>query len=437
MRLKSRGRDHSYRRCAVDKKQTGLLIINGPLRPAMGGISTFLSHVVPYLAEQGMQVHTVMDRRPDNASAHEEYEKMGIHIHYCRTSLWAVVPRLVRYLPLWFRIFRETGGEFLVALKSYKSIVRWYDVCEDVIRKHDIEILHAFDYPWVQGWVATVLAQKYGKRFFQMTYGEVTPHVDELTLHDRKSERYKKFAQTVLNSAELITSCSRHCARELEYVGIDPATARVVYHGIDTNLFRPGLQTSEVRAQYGLEDKRMVLFVGQIRQRKGPQVLLEAVPSILKQFPDVLVCFAGPDHGMLATLQQRSRELKVESGVRFLGPVAEEVLPNLYNACDVFVFPSCTPIECLGLSTVQAMACGKPAVGSRINGVPEVIQENVTGFLVEPNDPAVLAEKVNILLGQDALRERMGSEGIRRARMIFEQRVLAEELHQLYTQPLH
>jgi glycosyltransferase involved in cell wall biosynthesis len=421
----------------MNERGKGLLVINGPLRPALGGIATFLSHALPYLADKGMQVHTVMDRRPDDASAHREYEAKGIHIHYCRTSSWSVVLRLLRYIPLWFRIFRESGGEFMASLKAYKSIVRWFDVCEAVVRDSEIEVIHAFDYPWVQGWVAMVLAQKYDKRFFQMTYGEVTPHDDEVTLHDSKSSQYRKFVHTVLSSAELVTSCSKHCAHELEYAGIDPATARVVYHGIDTNVFRPGLETSGVRAQYALEEKRLVLFVGQVRQRKGPQVLLEAVPSILEQFPDVLVCFAGPDHGMLATLQQRSRELNVESGVQFLGPVAEDVLPNLYNACDVFVFPSCTPIECLGLSTVQAMACGKPAVGSRINGVPEVIQENVTGFLVEPNDPAALAEKINILLGQDALRERMGSEGIRRARMVFEQRVLAEELHQLYTQPLH
>ena len=409
-----------------------MLVVNGPLRPAMGGVATFLSHALPFLAEKGMAVHTVIDREPEDKTVHDSYVQKGLHIYYCPSGRWRVVLQMIRYAHLWFLILWQSGGRAFVALRSYKSIVRWIGVCERIVQNHAIEFIHAYDYPWVQGWVAHYLARKYRKRYFQTTYGEVTPHHAELTLHDSKSERYRQLTHAVLSTADLVLSCSKHCAREVAYAGLDPQNVRVLYHGIDTSFFHPGIDTIDVRSRFELGARRIVLFVGQMRPRKGPQVLLEAAPAVIHQFPDILVCFAGPDFGMLPGLKARADKLGIPSHVRFLGPVDEEILPALYNSCDVFVFPTCTPIECLGLSMVQAMACGKAVVGSRINGIPEVVDENITGLLVEPNNPSLLAEKIGKLLRDGGLRERMGSEGIRRARSVFEQSVLAEELHQLY-----
>jgi glycosyltransferase involved in cell wall biosynthesis len=416
----------------MNEGRTGLLVINGPLRPALGGIASYLTYVLPYLVEKGMDVHTVIDRRPDDPTLHESYAKKGLHIHYCPASRRAIVLLMLKHVRLWLQIVRQSRLRPLDALKCYKSIVRWIDVSENVLRNYRIDIIHAYDYPWVQGWVAQYLARKYHKSYFQTTYGEVTPHQSEVVLHDRQSARHREFVRTVLKQADVLMSCSKHCAREVEYVGIDPSAVKVVYHGIDMDVFRSGLDSSNVRSRYQLGDNRIVLYVGQIRQRKGPQVLLESVPTIVRQFPSAVVCYAGPDHGMVGRLQERSRELNVETNVRFLGSVEDAVLPNLYNACDVFVFPSCTPIECLGLSTIQAMACGKPVVGSRINGVPEVIVDEVTGFLVEPNDPTALATKINALLGDRALWNRMGSEGVKRAHAMFDQRMLGDELYGMY-----
>ena len=416
----------------MSSKQPGVLVVNGPLRPAMGGVATFLTHVLPFLVQKGMNMHTVMDRKPVESEAHRRYEEKGLHIHYCPSARWQILFQMIRYAHLWFVILWQSGGRAIVALNSFKSIVRWIAVCERVLQSSDIEIIHAYDYPWVQGWVARYLAYKYQKRYFQTIYGELAPHKGELTIHDKQSGGYRKLVHNVLTSAELILSCSKHCAREVAFVGLDPKNTRVLYHGIDTTFFHPGMDSSIVRSRYELGDSQIVLFVGQMRPRKGPQVLLEAVPLILHRVPRSLVCFAGPDFGMTGRLKARSIELNIESHVRFLGPVEEELLPALYNACDVFVFPTCTPIECLGLTMVQAMACGKPVVGSCINGIPEVVDENVTGFLVEPNDAPALAEKVNTLLEDKELRERMGMEGMKRARSVFEQSVLAEEMYQLY-----
>jgi glycosyltransferase involved in cell wall biosynthesis len=175
-----------------------------------------------------------------------------------------------------------------------------------------------------------------------------------------------------------------------------------------------------------------VLFRSQIRSRKGPHVLLEAAPAILRRVPNAVFLIVGPDFGIAGDLLARAEGLGISSKFHLLGPKLDELLPSFFAACDVFVFPSCTPIECLGLSTIQAMACRKPVVGSNINGVPEVIVDGSTGFLVEPNNPDELAEKVTLLLEDEVLRNRMGAAGRQRAVEHFDRELLAQQLLDLY-----
>ena len=196
--------------------------------------------------------------------------------------------------------------------------------------------------------------------------------------------------------------------------------------------YKTGLDAEKIREKQGLGERPIVLFLGQIRPRKGPQILVQAIPDILQKVNDVLVLFVGPDYQMVQSLQSLACSLNVEQHVRFLGPQPDELIPLYFSACDVFVFPTCTAIECLGLSMVQAMACGKPVVGSDINGIPEVIVDGKTGFLVKPNDPHDLGKKSALLLKNRPLRQRMGRAGKERVRKLFSQDILIPELEGLY-----
>ena len=205
-----------------------------------------------------------------------------------------------------------------------------------------------------------------------------------------------------------------------------------MYWGVDTKHFHPKLDGKAIRQQYALGDAPVILFLGQVRPRKGPQVVLEAMPSIVHQHPNAKYLVVGPDYGMVDQLKYRARELRVGKNVIFTGGKPHGELPAFYAASDIFVFPTCTPIECLGLSMIQAMACGKPVVGSRINGIPEVIVDGETGFLVEPDNAGELAGKITTLLDDRTLRERMGIAG--RARVVnqFDQDILVREMEEAY-----
>lgn len=416
----------------MKQRKIGILLVNGPLPPPYGGVATYLAHALPYLARNGFDIHTVIDSRPADPGVYDSFEKAGIHIHYGGGSRLQKATRIIKRAPLWISTSLRSGVPAALFLKTVKSIVSWIDASEQVLRQHPIDIIHAYDYPWVQGFVAAHLAKKYKKKFVQTTFGEIVPHKEELVHHDEEGDRYRSFVQYVLQQADLIVSLSNHCASEAQFVGVPRDKVRVTYWGVDTNHFHPKLDGRALRQHYELGDAPIILFLGQVRPRKGPQVVLEAMPSIVHRHPNAKYLVVGPDYGMLEQLQQRAHTLGVDKNVLFTGGKPHEELPAFYAASDIFVFPTCTPIECLGLSMIQAMACGKPVVGSRINGIPEVIVDGETGFLVKPNNADELGERITTLLSDQSLRERMGTAGRARAVNQFNQDILVRELEEAY-----
>ena len=119
--------------------------------------------------------------------------------------------------------------------------------------------------------------------------------------------------------------------------------------------------------------------------------------------------------------------------VRFWGAVAEEKLPVMLHACDVFALPSVTPNEAFGLVQVEAMACGKPVVSCALrSGVPFVNQDGVTGLIVPPGEAGALAVALRRLFGNDALRACLGEAGRLRARQEFEESVMLGRYWRLF-----
>ena len=416
----------------MNSRKIGLLIINGPLPPPYGGIATYLAYALPYLAKHGFEVHTLTDQKPKDSQAHLVFENQGVHIHYSRLTRVMKVLKAFKYLPFCISLIRNSHLPVLDLLKTLASMIGWLEAGEAVLRTQEIDIIHAYDYPWVQGYVAAHLARKHRKEFLLTTFGEVVPHKEELVHHDEFGKRFEKLSWFVLKQADTVVSLSEHCAKEVERVGISQEKVRIMYWGVDTSLYHPGIDGSAVEQELRFQGSPIVLFIGQVRLRKGPQVLVEASAAIVRRFSKVKVVIAGPDYGIVDQLKTRASGLGVSDNILFLGEMPHRKLLELYALCDVFVFPTCTPIECLGLSMIQAMSCAKPVVGSRINGIPEVIADGETGWLVEPGDPKDLAEKIVSLLENRHLGESMGRAARQRAVNRFEQSSSVSQLEKLY-----
>lgn len=228
---------------------------------------------------------------------------------------------------------------------------------------------------------------------------------------------YRPLLMRFLRKADLILPTSE------QYVATSPMLqsvrekCRVVPLGILPEDFgRPEPdRVEELRASYG---GRYVLFSGRHRYYKGLGYLVRAAKAIRAT---VVIAGDGPERRRCMAL---ARELNV--GVAFPGALSHQGLVNHLHGCEVFVLPSVARSEAFGISILEAQVCGKPVVATRLGtGVEFANLDGETGFNVPPRDPAALAEAVNTLLADDALRRRMGERAHARTISEFNARTIA------------
>lgn len=148
----------------------------------------------------------------------------------------------------------------------------------------------------------------------------------------------------------------------------------------------------------------LLLFVGRMVPYKGVDVLLKALVGVKAR---AVLVGDGP---MRMEWQRLATSLGLDGRVRFAGEVGPVELAAHYQACDVFVLPSVTRAEAFGMVQIEAMACGKPVVSTRLpSGVPWVNQDGETGIVVEPSDVGALEGALNALVNDPALRARLGT----------------------------
>lgn len=175
-----------------------------------------------------------------------------------------------------------------------------------------------------------------------------------------------------------------------------------------------------------LGDQREVLFVGFPFYLKGVDILIEAFRTLHSSFPDWRLKILGwfPDQTEL------QRAIGVTPNIEIHPPVPHQDIPQHIGRCGIFVLPSRT--EAMGRVLVEAMACGKPRVGSRVGGIPTVINDGEDGFLFTPGDSADLARVLRLLMSDQSLRRRLGAAAAARARRDFSAEAHLEQLEQFY-----
>ncbi|KYH36222.1 MAG: glycosyl transferase [Candidatus Bathyarchaeota archaeon B24] len=173
-----------------------------------------------------------------------------------------------------------------------------------------------------------------------------------------------------------------------------------------------------------------ILYLGRLVHRKGVHVLVKSMPHVLKEVPDAKLTIAG-DGYMKTYLRFQARKLGVKRSVRFLSSIADEDVPRLYGESDVFVLPSLYG-ESFGISLLEAMASSKPIVASKVGGIPEVVQNRVTGLLVKSGSVRELAEAIVQLLSDRNLSRRLGTEARRIVERKYSWKVVATRIESLY-----
>jgi glycosyltransferase involved in cell wall biosynthesis len=218
-------------------------------------------------------------------------------------------------------------------------------------------------------------------------------------------------------------------ARRLTEGGVDPARVVTISSAVDAGSLRPKKSRAEVRRELELgANEFVVLTLAALVARKGVDVLIQACARFGGQIA-LLVAGEGEE---LTSLERGAHELGLANTVRFLGARADKA--DLLEACDVFVLAS--RAEGLGVAALEAMACGRPVVASRVGGLAEAVVDGGTGLLVPPGDPGALAAALRRLHDDPALRARLGAAGPRRLSMGFGAEQMVAAYDALYREVL-
>ncbi len=185
--------------------------------------------------------------------------------------------------------------------------------------------------------------------------------------------------------------------------------------GIDTEHFAPAADSENLKRELDLEGKRVIVSVGRLVHRKGQDTLVEALPEILKDYPDAHLLFVGVGPH-LEYIHKRAIQLGVLANISFVGRVQYSELPRFISVGEIFAMPSRSrlaglEVEGLGIVYLEASACELPVVGGLSGGAPDAVLEGETGFAVDGLNPIAVASVVNQLLADPDRAKEMGRRG--------------------------
>ncbi len=215
------------------------------------------------------------------------------------------------------------------------------------------------------------------------------------------------------NLADGAICVSEFTLRAMYDMGVTKPKGFVIHNGADQHCFYP-ISTEDVdafRNQESVTEKFVMLTVGNLSKRKGQEVVIRALPDVLRAKPGVEYWMAGLPQDQ-QYLEQLARELGVSNAVRFWGRVDSGFLPQLYNACDLFVMTSRSlsdgNFEGFGIAVMEAALCGKPALVSNNSGLKEAVKDGVTGVIVPQDNPEATAAAIIQLCASSKKLIRLG-----------------------------
>ena len=229
-----------------------------------------------------------------------------------------------------------------------------------------------------------------------------------------------------------IIAVSHFIKKEIMGIGIDDTKITVMHHGIDQERFQPKADTSKILKRFPmLRNRKVVFHPARIGLAKGCDTSIKALNLVKQEYPDVILVLAGSkniiDWGStqqkdIAYLVSLIKHFGLESNC-LIDVYSLEEMKELYALSDVCVYPSSSS-EPFGLTMLEAMATAKPMIITNAGGMPEVINDGINGYVIPVRDFELLAAKINTLLGDKKLRDRLGYTG----RQIIESRYTKERI---------
>lgn len=298
---------------------------------------------------------------------------------------------------------------------------------------------------WMSGWAAIEAQKRLGIPAVQIFHAlGKTKRLHQREVDTSPPDRISIEHRVIREARRLIAQCPGEQHELIHDYGADPQKVALIPSAVNTHLFSP-VERDEARQRLGLGlDEKVIVYVGRILPRKDIRNIVRALAllarrpeSISGKQPVSLLVVGGetrePDPVAtpeIGELQKLAMELGVADRVHFLGKHQPGELRYFYSASDAVVT---TPwYEPFGLTPLEAMACGRPVIGSAVGGITYTIKDGETGYLVPPRIPQILAERLIHLFNNPSLSRRLGCEARKRVEREFTWPIVAMRTAALY-----
>ncbi|MCH2407621.1 MAG: glycosyltransferase [Acidimicrobiales bacterium] len=229
-------------------------------------------------------------------------------------------------------------------------------------------------------------------------------------------ERIKVESEVIGCSDVILSNSSFETDQLVSHYGADPSRIEIVPPGVDHSIFNPACK-SEARRLLNLSEQKTLLFVGRIQPLKGVDLAISTLAEL--EDKDARLILIGSSSGMEGPSEQRRitkmvKELGLTNRVLFVEPQPHEKLVNWYRAADVLLMPSRS--ESFGLVALEAAACGLPVVASEVGGLQTIVENGLSGYLINDRDPWSYAAHVSKIIDDSGKAEEMSEEAVERSK---------------------
>lgn len=372
-----------------------ILLLTGEFPPFAGGIANAAVNLARALVKEGCSISVVA---PTYKRSDKEFDRCEPYRIYRLPMMRLRYVRMLPMAPVILAIALKEHPEFILAMRATR-----------------------------EGVIALIVKKLLGIPYLVFAHGLEFARFNPNSLSWR-------ICRQIYKQAEAILANSGPTQAILAERGFDKGKVHIVHWGVSDQIFEPVQPLTNWNGQ-SFEGKRVILSVSRLVERKGVDKVIEALPLVLEQCPDVLYVVIG-DGPYRERLMQLAQEKGVTDKVLFAGRVPD--IRPFYRACDVFVLPTREgrkgDIEGLGLVYLEAAACGKPVVASLVGGVADAVVPNETALIVDPLDPKDIANAIVKVLTDKELARKLGEAGRERVLREFTYDKVAAKVLQIVAQ---
>jgi glycosyltransferase involved in cell wall biosynthesis len=373
----------------------------------LGGPYNVIMELAPLFEKRGIRtsVYTTSSIRKFGRSRTEFYDEKNENFHIYRFDSY------VR-----FKEYRISFGLLPYLLKNEKRI--------DIVHSHSLR-----SFQEDAGTLVSLLKKKplvitpHGGFSINWDYGDKIPKMI--------SDKSMGLLKTYLKPHYI--AVTRMEIPIIKKYGVDDDHVHFIPHGVNTEIFNP-MNVDQMKEKYNLENLDVLLYVGRIAKGKGVDKLIKILDHVVKAKPKTKLIIVGNDAGYLSTVKSLIQKYDLSKHVIFPGYISKTNLAKYYSLADLVIYPSRQ--EIFGLVILEAMACGKPVIGSDIMGPSEIIVDGKTGFTSNFEDIEKDSNLIIELLNDKPFLKKLGQNGLQRVKEIYTWEKAAEAHFKLYKQVL-